>query len=222
MTESAQPPRRATTRARPRTGRRAGDSGTREAILESARGQFAEHGYDGATIRAIAAAAGVDPALVHHFYGSKEHLFAAAMQLPVVPSEVISAALAEGNRRPGESAGQHLVRSALALWERAELRAAFIGLLRSALTSQQAAAMLREFLAEAILRPVARLASGTDPESTPFRASLIASHMLGLALTRYVLQFGPVAAASADDLAAAIGPAIDRYLTGDIGWYPKS
>lgn len=199
-----------------KAGRRAGDSGTREAILDSARGQFAEHGYDGATIRAIAAAAGVDPALVHHFYGSKERLFAAAMQLPVVPSEVISAALAEAGRGPGESAGQHLVRSALAMWESAELRGAFAALLRSALTSPRAAVMLREFLTEAILQPVASLAGGTDPESTPFRASLIASHMLGLALTRYVLQFGPVAAASADDLAAAIGPAIDRYLTGDI------
>ncbi len=199
-----------------KAGRRAGDSGTREAILDSARGQFAEHGYDGATIRAIAAAAGVDPALVHHFYGSKERLFAAAMQLPVVPSEVISAALAEAGRGPGESAGQHLVRSALAMWESAELRGAFAALLRSALTSPPAAVMLREFLTEAILQPVASLAGGTDPESTPFRASLIASHMLGLALTRYVLQFGPVAAASADDLAAAIGPAIDRYLTGDI------
>ena len=106
------------------------------------------------------------------------------------------------------------------MWESAELRGAFAALLRSALTSPPAAVMLREFLTEAILQPVASLAGGTDPESTPFRASLIASHMLGLALTRYVLQFGPVAAASADDLAAAIGPAIDRYLTGDISPKP--
>ena len=69
--------------------RRAGDSGTSEAILEAARAQFAEHGYRGATIRAIAATAGVDPALVHHFYGTKEALFAAAMRLPVVPSQVL-------------------------------------------------------------------------------------------------------------------------------------
>jgi len=200
-----------------RTGRRAGDSGTRAAILDSARGQFAEHGYDGATIRAIAAAAGVDPALVHHFYGSKERLFAAAMQLPVVPSEVITAALADGARRPGELVGTHLVRSALALWESAAMRGPFQGLLRSAVTSDRAAAMLREFLTEAILGPVASAAVGTDPDSTPFRASLVASQMLGLALTRYVLQFGPVAAASPEELAAAIGPTIDRYLTGDIG-----
>jgi AcrR family transcriptional regulator len=200
-----------------RSGRRAGDSGTREAILESARVQFAERGYDGATIRAIAAAAGVDPALVHHFYGTKERLFAAAMQLPFVPSEAITAALTETQRTPGESAGEHLVRSALALWDSPEVRGSLIGLLRSALTSEQAAAMLREFVTAAILRPVASAAIDTDPERTPFRAALAGSHMLGLALTRYVLQLGPVAAADADELAAAIGPSIDRYLTGDIG-----
>ncbi|MGO8961668.1 MAG: TetR family transcriptional regulator [Streptosporangiaceae bacterium] len=199
-----------------RTGRRAGDSGTREAILEAARGQFAENGYDGATIRAIAAAAGVDPALVHHYYGNKERLFAAAMQLPFVPSEAITAALAPSAGRAGESLGTHLVRSALALWESPEARGSFQALLRSALTSDQAAAMLREFITEAILMPVASAAGGTDPTSTPFRASLIGSQMLGLAMARYVLQFGPVAAASPEQLAAAIGPTIDRYLSGDL------
>jgi len=200
-----------------RTGRRAGDSGAREAILESARGQFAENGYHGATIRAIAAAAAVDPALVHHYYGTKERLFAAAMQLPFVPSEAIGAALAPNTRRPGESLGTQMVRSALALWESTEVRGSFQALLRSALTSDRAAAMLREFVTEAILQPVARAAGAADSESTSFRASLIGSQMLGLAMARYVLQFGPVAAASPEQLAAAIGPTIDRYLTADLG-----
>jgi AcrR family transcriptional regulator len=183
--------------------------------LQAARSQFAEHGYDGATIRAIAAAAGVDPALVHHFYGSKESLFAAAMQLPVVPSEVISAIMA--GHEQTDALGAHLVRSALAVWESAEVRGAFQAMLRSALTSETAAATLREFISAAILRPVASVAGGTDPERTPFRASLVATQMLGLALGRYVLRFGPVAKASPEELAAAIGPTIDRYLTGDIG-----
>jgi AcrR family transcriptional regulator len=202
--------------ARSRTGRRSGDSGTREAILESARRQFADHGYDGATIRAIAAGAGVDPALVHHFYGDKERLFAAAVQLPIVPSEVITAALADSARPTGVTAGQHMVASALALWESDVLVGPFQGLLRSALTSEQAARMLREFLTEAILAPVASLADDTDPGGTQFRASLVASQMLGLALARYVLKFGPVAGASREELAAAIGPNIDRYLTGSL------
>lgn len=200
-----------------RTGRRAGDSGTREAILESARKQFAEHGYAGATIRTIAGGAGVDPALVHHYYGNKERLFAAAMELPVVPGEAISAMLAELSREPGQSVGEHMVRAALAVWERPDVQGAFAVLLRSALTSEQAAAMLREFVTEAILRPVASAAGGTDPERTPFRASLVGSQMLGLALTRYVLRIGPIAAASPAEVAAAIGPSIDRYLTGDLG-----
>jgi AcrR family transcriptional regulator len=205
------------TRRPARTGRRAGDSGTREAILESARRQFAEHGYGGATIRAIASGAGVDPALVHHYYGTKERLFAAAMELPVVPGEVISEILAKLGREPGQSVGEQMVRSALALWERPDVQGAFRAQLRSALTSEQAAVNLREFITEAILRPVASAASGTDPERTPFRASLVGSQMLGLALTRYMLRVGPIAAASPEELAAAIGPTIDQYLTGDVG-----
>ncbi len=206
---------------RARTGRRAGDSGTREAILQAARGQFAEHGYDGATIRAIASAAAVDPALVHHFYGTKERLFAAAMRLPFVPSEIIAAALAEG-AGPAESIGEHLVKAALAVWDSAEVQAAFVGMLRSAVTSEQAATMLREFITQAILAPVASVAAGTDPERAPFRAALAGSHMLGLALTRYVVQLGPVAAATPAELAAAIGPTLDRYLAGDLGTAPGS
>lgn len=210
------------------SGRRAGESGTRQAILSSARSCFADHGYDGATIRAIAAGAGVDPALVHHFYGSKEALFAAAMQLPVVPSEVLAAALAGTGASAGSCAGagagssagagtgELVIRAALGMWESADLRDTFLGLLRSALTSEQAAAMLREFLADAILGPVALLAEGTDPADAEYRAAMVASQVVGLALTRYVLAFGPVATASADDLAATMGPTLDRYLTGEI------
>lgn len=196
-----------------RTGRRTGDSGTREAILDSARLRFAEHGYDGATIRGIAAGAAVDPALVHHFYGNKEKLFAAAMRLPAVPSEVIAAALAGGD---GASPGTHLVAAVLAVWEDPAVHGVIIGLLRSAMNSEQAAGMLREFITDAILAPVRALARADSPEDAAYRAGAVASQMLGLALTRYVLRIGPVAAASTADLAATIGPTIERYLTGDI------
>ena len=203
-------------RRRPRTGRRAGDSGTREAILGSARQQFSEHGYEGATIRGIAAGAGVDPALVHHFYGNKEHLFAAAMRLPFIPSETIRAALADGVRPPGRSAGEHMVKSALAIWESPAVGDAFRGLLRSAMTSEHAAAMLREFITEAILTPLASVADEAGAGDVAFRAAMVGSQMLGLAITRYVLQFGPVASASHEELSAVIGPTLDRYLTGDL------
>ena len=171
-----------------RTGRRAGDSGTREAILAASRKRFAEHGYDGATIRGIAADAGVDPALVHHFYGTKERLFAAAMRLPVVSGELLGAALAAGPADPAESLGEHLVRTVLQAWEVHEIRDVFAGLIRSA-----------------------------DPAGARYRASLVASQVVGLGLTRYVLGLEPLAAADLDALVAAVGPTVDRYLTGDLG-----
>jgi AcrR family transcriptional regulator len=220
-----------------RSGRRTGDSGTREAILGAARKRFGDHGYTGATIRAIAADAGVDPALVHHFFGTKEGLFAAAMRLPLVPGEVIDAALAPGARPPGRSLGEHLARAVLSAWEVSEIRDTFLGLLRSAMTSEQAATMLREFVADSILGRLAEVAGprgaggagdpggaegaerGTGAKGAAgadYRAALVASQVLGLALTRYVIGLEPLAAASQDDLAAAIGPTLERYLTGEV------
>lgn len=197
-----------------RTGRRAGDSGTSEAILEAARAQFAEHGYRGATIRGIAAKAGVDPALVHHYYGTKEALFAAAMRLPIVPSQVLSAALETGRDQP--SLGEHMVRTALTLWESPGLKDTFLGLFKSAATSQDAAVMLREFLAESILGTIARVSGvrGTSAE-VEYRLGLCASQMIGLAITRMVLELPAVAEASVDELAASVGPTLERYLLGD-------
>jgi AcrR family transcriptional regulator len=203
-----------------RSGRRAGDSGTREAILEAARAQFAGHGYHGATIRAIAGGAGVDPALVHHFYGTKEELFAAAMRIPVVPSEVLGATLAGTGAACAEPGfGVAMVRAALGLWESAQMREAFTGLLRSALTSEQAAVMLREFVADSILRTIVAatgLAERCGPAEAEYRVSMVATQMLGLALTRLLLGLPAVAGASVDELAATVGPSVERYLTGEI------
>ncbi len=202
-----------------RTGRRAGGSGTREAILAASRKRFAEHGYDGATIRGIAADAGVDPALVHHFYGTKERLFAAAMRMPVVPGELLGAALAAGPADPTESLGEFLLRTVLQAWEVHEIRDIFVGLIRSASTSEQATTMLREFVTEAIVGRLSAAArpGGADPAEARYRASLVASQVVGLGLTRYVLGLEPLAAADLDALVAAVGPTVDRYLTGDLG-----
>jgi AcrR family transcriptional regulator len=201
-----------------RTGRRGGDSGTRDAILAAARARFAEAGYDRATIRGIAGLAGVDPALVHHYYGTKERLFAAAMELPVVPSDVIAPILAAGP--PGSpGTGERMLRTALSVWGATEVRATFLGLLRTAATSEQAAEMLKEFVSRTILSLVAEAAraGGAGEAEARYRAGLVASQILGLAMTRYVLGLDPLAAAGDDQLAAAIGPTLDRYLTGDIG-----
>ena len=193
----------------PRTGRRVGESGTRDEILESARARFAEHGYDGATIRRIAADAGVDPALVHHYYGTKEKLFVAAMHFPMVPSEVLTQVVGSDRERLGEQ----IVRTILGIWDDPTAQATALGLLRSALTNEGAARMLREFVTGTILRVVASVAEPYDAE---LRASLVASQVVGLGFTRSVLQLEPIAKASVDDLARAIGPTIQRYLTGDL------
>jgi AcrR family transcriptional regulator len=202
-----------------RSGRRGGDSGTREAILAAARARFGDLGYDSATIRGIAADAGVDPALVHHFYGTKESLFAAAMRLPINPGDVVDAVLAAAPDDHGPGRGEYLLRTLLGIWDVAEMRAAFLGLLRSAVSSEQATGMLREFVTSAILSRIANVAQQAAPDGAgdaEYRAALVASQVLGLALTRYVLELEPLKQASTDDLAAAIGPTLDRYLSGPV------
>ena len=202
-------------------GRRAGESRTREAILEAARRRFGEQGYDGATIRGIAADAGVNPALVHHFYGTKERLFAAAMRLPVVPSEIITFALGAERDRLGDEfqprIGEVLTAAMLRAWDVADIRTAFLGLLRSAATSQQGVAMLREFVTSTILASLIQVAGLGDDAESRYRATLVASQVIGLGFARYVLGLEPLASATTEDLVAAIGPTMQRYLTGDIG-----
>ncbi|MGZ5352884.1 MAG: TetR/AcrR family transcriptional regulator [Actinomycetota bacterium] len=192
-----------------RTGRRSGDSGTREAILDAARARFAELGYDGATIRGIAADAGVDPALVHHFFGTKERLFVDALRFPVVPSDVL--ARVRGIDR--EHLGEAIARTVFGVWESHESRSQAEALLRSAVTNEQAATMLRGFVTSAILRLVAGELADEDAE---YRASLVASQVIGLGIARYVVALEPLAAADVEDVVAAIGPTLQRYLTGDV------
>jgi AcrR family transcriptional regulator len=185
----------------------------------AARGQFADHGYNGATIRGIAAIAEVDPALVHHFYGTKEALFSAAMRLPIVPSEALTAALAPERRPAGGELGEHMVRTALSLWESGQVKEAFVGLLRSAVTNEKAGIMLREFVADSILGTLTRLTGLGDLGSSSeaeYRIAMVATQMVGLALTRLVFRFPAVTSASVDELAATIGPTVQRYLNGDI------
>jgi len=201
-------------------GRRAGESRTREAILDAARRRFGTQGYDGTTIRGIAADAGVNPALVHHFYGTKERLFAAAMRLPAVPSDIFTHLLAAERDQLGREFGPHLgeilIRTVLRIWDVADIRTAFLGLLRSAATTEQALVMLREFVTSTILAGLSQVAGLGDDAEGRYRAALVASQVVGLGFARYVLSLEPLAAADAEDLVAAIGPTVQRYLTGDI------
>jgi AcrR family transcriptional regulator len=194
----------------PRTGRRPGPSVTREAILEAARGVFARAGYDRATIRDIAAGAGVDPALVHHYFGNKEELFAAALALPFDP-ETILAALTDGEvGRIGERVASMM----LLLWDNTETRSPLLALVRSAVSNQDAARMLREFLATAVFTRVATRLGMPDAR---LRASLVASQVIGLAIARYVIRVEPLASVPRATLVPAVAPTIQRYLTGEIG-----
>jgi len=195
-------------KARPRgPGRRPGSADTRGEILVAARTEFATKGYDGATIRGIARAADVDPALVHHYFGGKEQVFVAAMELPFDPSVMLPTILAQGV----DGMGERLVRQFLAVWGDPDSRAPFLAMLRSATTSEPAAAMLRSFVSEALLR---RVVAGLDVPDAELRASLAAAHLVGLALLRYVVRIPPLAAASEDEIVAIVAPTVQRYLTG--------
>ncbi len=193
-----------------RTGRRPGESGARAAILSAARTAFGERGYDGTSIRAIARDAGVDPALVHHYFGTKADLFQAAALLPLDPALIVTT-LTGGRER---DVGERVVRLFLGVWESPDGRGAFLGLLRSAVSNPAAAAALRGLIARDLLEPVAR---AMDRPNAPLRATLVASHMIGLAMARHVVQVEPLSSASPDELVRAVAPAIQRYLTGDIG-----
>jgi AcrR family transcriptional regulator len=192
-----------------RTGRRPGVSGTREAILDAARRAFAEHGYQHATIRGVADLAGVDPALVHHYFGTKQALFVAAVQLPVNPVEQLMAVLAED---PGQ-AGERMVELFLSIWDHAADQSPLLALVRSAVGDEHAAAMLREFIAEEVLGQIAHRLGSPDAQ---LRATLVGSQIIGLAMARYIVKVEPLASAPAAQVVAAIGPTLQRYLTGDI------
>ncbi|MFI2712589.1 TetR family transcriptional regulator [Micromonospora sp. NPDC018662] len=193
-----------------RTGRRPGNPDTREAILAAARDAFAERGFDATTIRAVAAAAGVDPALVHHYFGAKEDLFRAAMAFPVDPARLLPTVLAGGP----EGIGERLVRTFLEVWD-SPVGAAGVALLRSAVSNEWTARLLREFLVTQVLRRVLDHLE-VDPAELPLRGGLVATQLAGLALMRYVIRLEPIAGAEPATLVAAAGPTVQRYLTGDV------
>jgi AcrR family transcriptional regulator len=179
-------------------------------VLAAARTAFAERGYDGATIRGIATAAGVDPALVHHYFGNKDKLFLAAVDAPADPDELLPVVLAT----PPDELGAAVVRLVLRLWD-GPARPAGLALLRSAVSNEWTAKLLREFLVSKVLRKVVSTL-GFDPDVRAARASLVASQIMGLVMARYVLRLEPLASASPESLVAAIGPTVQRYLTGDV------
>jgi AcrR family transcriptional regulator len=192
-----------------RTGRRPGDSGSRAAIVDAARVRFAGVGYDRTTIRAIAADAGVDPALVHHFFGTKERLFVAAMKLPVEPATVLALVLGPGP----DGVGERLARLFVRLVRDQGPTGPMLALIRSAAAHPQAAAMFREFYTRAVLEPVAAALRTDRPE---LRAALCASQVMGLSVAMNIIGLGPLVDADEETLVAAYAPALQHYLAGDL------
>ncbi|HEY8472774.1 MAG TPA: TetR family transcriptional regulator [Natronosporangium sp.] len=201
-----------------RSGRRPGKQDTRAAILAAAREVFAERGYDGASIRAIATSAGVDPALVHHYFGTKEQLFTATIQPPIDPATVIPKVIAAG---PVEELGTRLVETFLGVWEHPVSGPAFVAVLRGAFANRVSSRLLREFFAVQILRrALQNLGTIMDPAEVPVRANLVASQLFGLAMIRYIFRFEPLASLPREAVIAAVAPNVQRYLTGELAGLP--
>ncbi|MET9625187.1 MULTISPECIES: TetR family transcriptional regulator [unclassified Streptomyces] len=193
-------------RGRPSRAAEESGPGARERILEAARAQFAERGYDKTSVRGIAKAAGVDAALVHHYFGTKDEVFAAAIEVSMEPATVVPAVLGEGT----EGIGERLARYFLGVWENPATRAPLLAIIRSALTHEAAAKVLRGFVLRRVLE---RVAADLDVPNPKFRAELAASHMIGIAMMRYVLQVEPLASADPEEIVELVAPTLQRYLT---------
>lgn len=192
----------ATSRGR---GRPKGGSDSRKRIISAAVEEFGDRGYEGATIRSIAERAGVDSALVHHYFGTKADLFAEAAGVPLRPDVAVPAILAG----PREEVGERVVRFVLESFERDEVRRRGVMLLRAAVGGKLGAPVLVGFLSRELL---SRIAAQLDVADGELRASLVASQIGGLLMTRYVLRLGVLADAPIDELVARIGPTVQRYL----------
>lgn len=191
-----------------RTGRRRGENTSRQAILEAARRQFAEFGYDMTTIRGIAREAKVDPALVHHFYLSKDGVFEAAVRDGLPPTF-----LPEVWDRGSDGVGEQLVRGFLDLWEDAETQRPLLAILRSAVSHPGSAQRVREIISAVIADAGAMSEPRAEAET---RASLVASQLVGLAVMRYVVRSGPLASMDASSVIDLIAPTLQRYMTADL------
>ena len=193
----------------PRTGRRPGTSSSRQEILGAARRLFAERGYQGATMRAIAAEAGVDAALVVHFFGNKASLLAEAVEWPFDPAVEMPKLLVDGKRH----VGRHLAELFVRTWDEEGTRNPILTVLRASIVEPQAAEMMGQFLRRRLFAPLVGELGSDHPD---LRGNLAASQLIGLGLIRYVQRVEPLASAKPTDVVAWIGPTLQRYLTGKL------
>lgn len=192
-----------------RSGRRPGSPATRDHILAVARSRFAEQGFDQTSVRSIAAAAEVDPALVHHYFRSKRELFLAAVAIPADPEVVLATVL----EAPTDELGERLLRVVLSLWDSPQGEA-LLAAFRTALTGE-AVGLIRTFITEVVLSQIAGRVD-QPPGSASLRTGMVATQMSGIVLSRYLLRIDPIATLPADRLVALAGPVLQHYLTGDL------
>ena len=190
-------------------GRRPGTTETRETILEAARESFAAKGFRSTTIRAVASDAGVDPALVHHYFGSKDDLFLAALQVPVDPRQVLPGVLAEGL----DGAAERLLTTVLGLWDEPDTRRPLVAAIRSSLSPETEANLFQDGFLRLVLGPISEAVGGPD---ALVRAQLFGTQMIGLIVARYVLAIEPLASLPRDQVVAWVAPNLQRYLTGPL------
>jgi AcrR family transcriptional regulator len=196
--------------ARPRRrGRPAGPptGETRDRILAAAREEFSARGYDKTSVRSIGRVAGVDPALVHHYFGTKEQVFAAAIELSFAPAmdmpEVVSGGGPDGM-------GERVARFMLRVWENPVTRGPLLAVVRSAVTNETAADVFRALVSRTVL---ARVAGELEVPDAEFRVQLAASHLVGIMMLRYVVRVEPMASADPEQLVRQVAPAVQHYLT---------
>lgn len=192
-----------------RSGRRPGQSGAREAILAAARVRFSEMGFDKTSIRAVASDAGVDPALVHHYFGTKQQLFGAVVQLPVDPELTLTAI----DAAPLDRLGEIILRAVLGVWD-SPAGAGIVAMVRSIIGGGDNT-LARAFILEVVMERV-RQRIATPEDDGRLRVSLLGSQMIGLLMARKVIGIEPMASAEAETLITAIAPTLQRYLTGEI------
>ncbi|KOV73961.1 TetR family transcriptional regulator [Streptomyces sp. NRRL WC-3618] len=203
MTSAA--PRR---RGRPSRTDAADAPAARDRILAAAREEFAERGYEKTSVRGIAKAAGVDPALVHHYFGTKEQVFEASIEVAVGPLLNAPGSIAEG---PLDGAGEQLARFFFGVWENPATRNALLAIVRSAMNNEAAAGVFRRLISAQLLR---RIAAQLDLPDAELRAELAAAQLVGIAMLRYVIKVEPLASATPDQIIKRVAPVIQSHLAG--------
>ncbi|WBB64259.1 TetR family transcriptional regulator [Streptomyces sp. WMMC500] len=195
-------------RGRPRRGAAADGPGTRDRILAAARSEFAEWGYEKTSIRGIAKTADVDPALVHHYYGTKEHVFEAALESTFAPTVAVHDAVVGG---PIDSAGERVTRFFFSVWEDPRSREPLLAVVRSAVSNETAAAIFRGIVTRNVLHRIAPMMPQPDGA---MHAEMAVAQLVGTAMLRYIVRLDPMASADPEELIGWLAPIVQYHLTG--------